>query len=84
MLDRRPQISSQRQFEFALDQVSDGIRWPALAEYENWLPTHRVFAANGCGITGLGVSGSQQALRSESVAAPFKGAMNEIDKSWLK
>jgi hypothetical protein len=47
MLDHHPQIAWCNEFEYAVDRVTDEGRPPDVAEYVDWLSTHRVFQNTG-------------------------------------
>ncbi len=43
MLSHHPLIAWVEEFEYAVDLVEEGGRFPPLAEYYDWLETHRIF-----------------------------------------
>jgi LPS sulfotransferase NodH len=47
MLSHHPQIAWCNEFEYAIDQVSDDGQFPGMANYREWLKTHRIFQATG-------------------------------------
>jgi len=46
MLDGHGKITWSHEFEYAVDLLSDAGHWPDLAQYYDWLETHRIFLAN--------------------------------------
>ncbi|NEP13285.1 MAG: sulfotransferase [Symploca sp. SIO2C1] len=47
MLRHHPQLAWCNEFEYTVDQVSEGGDFPELDHYYNWLETHRIFLATG-------------------------------------
>lgn len=43
MLDSHPQIAFEFEFEFVVDQINAEGHWPPLADYYEYLSTHRIF-----------------------------------------
>lgn len=47
MLDSHPDIAWLNEFEYAIDKLPSKNEWPDLANYYDWLMTHRIFTATG-------------------------------------
>ncbi len=47
MLDQHPKLAWCNEFEYTVDQISDGGNFPQLDDYYQWLETHRIFQATG-------------------------------------
>jgi hypothetical protein len=45
MLDHHPQLAWCNEFEYVVDLVASDGKWPELADYYEWLETHRIFQA---------------------------------------
>lgn len=43
MLDSHPKIAFEFEFEFVVDQIDPAGNWPQLADYYEYLSTHRIF-----------------------------------------
>jgi hypothetical protein len=45
MLNHHPQLAWCNEFEYVVDLVASDGKWPQLADYYEWLETHRIFQA---------------------------------------
>ena len=50
MLAHHPRIECAPEFEFLVEPLSDGERWPDLDKYREWLSTNRIFLPHGLAI----------------------------------
>jgi len=50
MLDHHPLVGWVNEFEYVVDKVPDGVGWPDVESYVEWLETHRIFTAAELGI----------------------------------